>query len=191
MPSLNFMRNSPDITEMLQAWGSGDQDALEKLIPIVHDELHKIAARHMRREKKGHMMQTTELLNEAFVKLVDKKDIQWTNRAHFFAVAAQVMRRILVDHARSRLSRKRGSGGQSVALENVALVSETRAEELIALDAALDDLAKMDPRKSRIVEFKFFGGLTAEEIAEMEQTSSRSIEREWRKAKVWLYEAIK
>jgi len=186
------MRDSlPDITQMLQAWGSGDRDVLERLIPIVHDELHKIAARHIRREKPGHSLQTTELLNEAFVKLVDKKDIQWTNRAHFFAVAAQIMRRILVDHARMRLSRKRGSGGQSVSLENVALVSETRAEELIALDAALDNLARIDPRKSRIVELKFFGGLTAEEIGDLEQVSSRSIEREWRKAKVWLYEAMK
>ena len=164
---------------------------MDKLIPIVHDELHKIAARHMRSEKPGHSLQTTELLNEAFVKLVDKKDIQWTNRAHFFAVAAQIMRRILVDHARMRLSRKRGSGGESISLEDVALVSETRAEELIALDVALHDLAKMDPRKSRIVEFKFFGGLTAEEIADLEHLSPRSIEREWRKAKVWLYEAMK
>jgi len=182
---------SPNITQMLQAWGSGDEEALHQLIDIVHDELHKLAARHIKRERQGHSLQTTDLLNEAFAKLVDKKQIEWKNRTHFFAVAAQIMRRILIDHARTRLSVKRGAGGQKVSLEHVALVSETRAEELISLDAALMELGKIDPRKSRIVELKFFGGLTTEEIAELEQLSVRSIEREWRKAKAWLYDAIK
>lgn len=188
----NYMDHSSlNITQMLQAWGSGDEESLHRLIDVVHEELHKLAARHIKNEKKGHSLQTTDLLNEAFAKLVDKKDIDWKNRSHFFAVAAQIMRRILIDHARSRLSIKRGAGGQKVSLEQVALVSETRAEELISLDAALSELAKLDPRKSRIVEMKFFGGMTTEEIAELEQLSGRSIEREWRKAKAWLYDAIK
>lgn len=182
---------APNITQMLLAWSSGDEQALDKLIPIVHDELHRIAARHMKGERRGHTLQTTALLNEAFEKLVERKNVQWKNRAHFFAIAAQIMRRILIDHARTRLRAKRGQRGQKISLEHVALVSESRAEELISLDRALIALAEIDPRKSRIVELKFFGGLTTEEIAELEQVSSRSIEREWRKAKAWLYDAIK
>lgn len=182
---------APNITQMLLAWSSGDEQALDKLIPIVHDELHRIAARHMRGERRGHTLQTTALLNEAFEKLVERKNVNWKNRAHFFAIAAQIMRRILIDHARTRLRGKRGHGGQKISLEHVALVSESRAEELISLDRALIALAEIDPRKSRIVELKFFGGLTTEEIAELEEVSSRSIEREWRKAKAWLYDAIK
>ena len=190
--SRNYMDNSSlNITQMLHAWGLGDNEALHKLIEIVHDELHKLAARHLKQERPGHTLQTTDLLNEAFAKLVDKKSIDWKNRTHFFAVAAQIMRRILIDHARSRLSIKRGAGGQRVTLEEVALVSDARAEELISLDAALIELAKIDPRKSRIVEMKFFGGMTTDEIADLEQLSARSIEREWRKAKAWLYNAIK
>ena len=181
---------SPNITRMLKAWGAGDEDALDELIAVVHDELHRIAARHLRRERHGHTLQTTDLLNEAFEKLVQKKDVKWKDRTHFFALAAQIMRRILIDHARTRLSAKRGGGGVKVSLDRVALVSENRAEELISLDNALMQLSKMDPRKSRIVELKFFGGLTTEEIAELEQMSKRSIERELRKAKAWLYDAM-
>jgi RNA polymerase sigma factor (TIGR02999 family) len=183
--------SSPNITQMLLAWSSGDEQALDELIPIVHDELHRIAARHMKGERRGHTLQTTALLNEAFEKLVERKNVQWKNRAHFFAIAAQIMRRILIDHARTRLRAKRGKRGEKISLEQVALVSESRAEELILLDKALIELAEIDPRKSRIVELKFFGGLTTEEIAELEGVSSRSIEREWRKAKAWLYDAIK
>lgn len=183
--------SSPNITQMLLAWSSGDEQALDKLIPIVHDELHRIAARHMKGERRGHILQTTALLNEAFEKLVERKNVQWKNRAHFFAIAAQIMRRILIDHARTSLRAKRGQRGQKISLDQVALVSESRAEELISLDRALIELAEIDPRKSRIVELKFFGGLTTEEIAELEDVSSRSVEREWRKAKAWLYDAIK
>lgn len=189
--SLPMNKPEPNITQMLLDWSSGDEQALDKLIPIVHDELHRIAARHMKGERRGHILQTTALLNEAFEKLVERKNVQWKNRAHFFAIAAQIMRRILIDHARTSLRAKRGHRGQKVSLEHVALVSESRAEELISLDQALIELAEIDPRKSRIVELKFFGGLTTEEIAELENLSSRSVEREWRKAKAWLYDAIK
>lgn len=184
-------KSEPNITQMLLAWSAGDEQALDQLIPIVHDELHRIAARHMKGERRGHTLQTTALLNEAFEKLVERKNVQWKNRSHFFAIAAQIMRRILIDHARTRLRAKRGKRGEKISLEHVALVSESRAEELISLDEALIELAEIDPRKSRIVELKFFGGLTTEEIAELEEVSSRSIEREWRKAKAWLYDAIK
>jgi RNA polymerase sigma factor (TIGR02999 family) len=183
--------SSPNITQMLIAWGNGDEEALDKLLPLVHDELHRIASRHMKNERRGHTLQTTALLNEAYEKLVERKNVQWKNRAQFFAIAAQIMRRILIDHARTRLRDKRGNRGHKVSLEHVALVSESRAEELISLDQALMQLAEIDPRKSRIVELKFFGGLTTEEIAELEDVSTRSIEREWRKAKAWLYDAIK
>ena len=184
-------KTSKNVTQLLQQWGSGDKEALEKLIPMVHDELHRIAARHMRHEKPGHTLQATALLNEAFGKLIEQKEVHWKNRAHFFAIAAQIMRRILIDHAKSRLRVKRGKGGERISLDEVALVTEPRAEELIALDRALNELAEFDPHLSRIVELKFFGGMTTEEIARMEEVSTRSIEREWRKAKAWLYDAIK
>ena len=194
MESIRFesqMDKPQNVTELLLAWGAGNKEALNDLIPLVHDELHRIAARHMRNEKRGHTLQTTALLNEAFGKLIENKDIPWKSRAHFFAIAAQIMRRILIDHARTRLTAKRGSGGQKISLDDVALVTEPRAEELISLDRALSELAEIDAEKSRIVELKFFGGLSTEEIAEMEGVSSRTIEREWRKAKAWLYDAIK
>lgn len=187
-----LMKPSPgNVTELLVAWGAGDKDALDQLIALVHDELHRIAERHMRRERSGHTLQTTALLNEAYEKLVGQKNVQWKNRAHFFAIAAQIMRRILIDHAKTRLRVKRGGGNLKISLDEVALVSEPRAEELIALDIALNELATLDPQKSRIVEMKFFGGLNMEEIAELEQVSLTTIEREWRKAKAWLYSAIK
>ncbi|PWT88720.1 MAG: RNA polymerase subunit sigma-70 [Acidobacteria bacterium] len=182
---------SHNVTELLLAWQGGDAEALNKLIPLVHHELHRIAARHMRKERRGHTLQTTALLNEAYEKLVDHKGMQWENRAHFFAIAAQIMRRILINHARKRLRIKRGGTRQKVSLDDIALVSEPRAAELISLDAALNELASFDPQKSRIVEMKFFGGLSMEEIAEIEQVSIRTIERQWRTAKAWLYDAIK
>jgi len=183
-------KTSKNVTQLLQAWGSGDREALEKLIPLVHNELHRIAARHMSHEKRGHTLQTTALLNEAFGKLIGQKEVNWKNRGQFFAIATQIMRRILIDHARTRLRVKRGKGGERISLDEVALVTEPRAAELIALDRALNELAEFDPHLSRIVELKFFGGLTTEEIARMEEVSTRSIEREWRKAKAWLYDAI-
>lgn len=182
---------SPQITQLLISWGAGDNEALEKLIPLVHDELYRMAARHMKRERQGHSLQTTDLLNEAYGRLIERKDMQWQNRAHFFAVAAQIMRRILIDHARSRLRVKRGGGAHRISLDEIALVSEPRAAELIALDEALTELARIDPQKSRIVELKFFGGLTMDEIAFLEDVSLSTVEREWRKAKAWLYKATK
>jgi len=182
--------DSQSVTQLLLAWRDGNQEALNCLIPLVHSELHRIAARQMKNERCGHTLQTTALLNEAYEKLVDHQQVQWQNRTHFFAIATQIMRRILIDHARKRLRIKR-SGGQKISLDEVALVSEPRAEQLISLDTALNELAKLDPQKSRIVELKFFGGLTMEEIAELEQVSTKTIQREWRAAKAWLYDAIK
>jgi RNA polymerase sigma factor (TIGR02999 family) len=189
---LNSPMDTPrNVTQLLVAWREGDRHALNQLIPLVHDELHRIAARQMKNERRGHTLQTTALVNEAYEKLVEHTEMQWKDRAHFFAIAAQVMRRILIDHARKRLRAKRSGGRQKISLDEVALVSEPRAAELISLDIALTQLATMDPMKSRIVEMKFFVGLTMEEIAEVEHVSRETIHREWRAAKAWLYDAIK
>lgn len=178
-----------DVTRLLVDWGNGDQAALDELIPLVYDELRRMAGRYMRRESKGHTLQTSALVNEAYLRLVDQKSVQWQNRAHFFGVAAHLMRRILVDHARSRSRAKRGGGAQMVSLADQAVISKEVAD-VIALDDALKNLAEMDPRKSQIVEMKFFGGLTTEEVAEVLKVTSRTVEREWRKAKAWLNRAI-
>lgn len=178
-----------DVTGLLVDWGNGDQAALSELIPLVYDELRRLAGGYMRRESQDHTLQTSALVNEAYLKLIDQKSVQWQNRAHFFGVAAQLMRRILVDHARSRLRAKRGGGAQMVSLVEGPATSKEVAD-VIALNDALDDLAKFDPRKSRIVEMKFFGGLTTEEAAEVLKVTPRTIEREWRKAKAWLNRAI-
>jgi len=178
-----------DVTRLLVDWGNGDQAALDELIPLVYDELRRMAGRYMRRESKGHTLQTSALVNEAYLRLVDQKSVQWQNRAHFFGVAAHLMRRILVDHARSRSRAKRGGGAQMVSLAEQAVTSKEVAD-VIALDDALKNLAEMDPRKSQIVEMKFFGGLTTEEVAEVLKVTSRTVEREWRKAKAWLNRAI-
>ena len=178
-----------EVTRLLVDWGKGDQAALDELIPLVYDELRRVARRYMRRESQGHTLQTSALVNEAYLRLIDQNSVQWQNRAHFFGVAAQLMRRILVDHARSRLRTKRGGGVQMVSLAEQAVISKEVAE-VIALDDALKDLAEMDPRKSQIVEMKFFGGLTTEEVAEVLKVTSRTVEREWRKAKAWLNRAI-
>ena len=179
-----------EVSRLLVDWGKGDQAALAELIPLVYDELRRLAGRYMRRESQGHTLQTSALVNEAYLRLVDQKSVKWQNRAHFFGVAAQLMRRILVDHARSRLRAKRGGGVQMVSLVESGATSEEVAE-VIALDVALKDLAEMDPRKSQIVEMKFFGGLTTEEMAEVLKVTSRTVEREWRKAKAWLNRALK
>ena len=179
-----------EVSRLLVDWGKGDRAALDELIPLVYDELRRLAGRYMRRENQGHTLQTSALINEAYLRLVDQKSVQWQNRAHFFGVAAQLMRRILVDHARSRLRAKRGGGAQMVSLVESGATSEEVAE-VIALDVALKDLAEMDPRKSQIVEMKFFGGLTTEEMAEVLKVTSRTVEREWRKAKAWLNRALK
>ena len=178
-----------EVSRLLVDWGNGDQAALDELIPLVHDELRRLAGRYMRRENQGHTLQTSALVNEAYMRLVDQKSVQWQNRAHFFGVAAQLMRRILVDHARSRSRVKRGGGVQMVSLADQAVVSK-EAADVIALDDALTNLAEMDPRKSQIVEMKFFGGLTTEEVAEVLKITTRTVEREWRKARAWLNRAI-
>lgn len=178
------------VTELLLAWGDGDREALDKLVPLVYDELYRLAARQMRGEKRGHTLQTAALVNEAYCKLVDLKGISWQNRAQFFAIAAQMMRRILIDHAKTRLRAKRGGAAQKISFDEGAFLSEPRSAELISLDEALTELAKQDPVKSRIVEMKYFAGLNYEEIAEVEKISSRTVRREWHKAKLWLYDAI-
>jgi RNA polymerase sigma-70 factor (ECF subfamily) len=184
------MKTNSDVTEWLVAWGNGDQEALNKLIPIVYQELHQMAGRYMRRESPGHTLQTSALVNEAYLKLVDQKKVRWQNRAHFFGVAAQVMRRVLLDHAKHRARLKRGGNIKKVSLNEGALLSQERANELIALDRALNNLEEIDPHKCRLVEMKFFAGLSNEEIAEVQNVSTRTVEREWRKAKAWLHREI-
>jgi RNA polymerase sigma factor (TIGR02999 family) len=179
-----------EVSQLLIAWGNGDRAALEKLIPVVYQELHRIAARYMRHESPGHTLQTTGLVNEAYLKLVDQKNMQWQNRAQFFGVAAQLMRRILVDHARKHARLKRGGAIKKVSLDEASVISMDKADRFLALDEALTSLAEIDPDKSRIVEMKFFGGLNYEEVAEVEKVSSRTIRREWRKAKAWLYQEM-
>src|SRR6185369_16251024 len=152
-----------EITQLLDAWSSGNQSALDQLYPLVYDELHRLARRYMSREKKDHTLQTTALINEAYVRLVDQRNVHWANRSHFFAISAQIMRRILIDHARSHAYAKRGGGAQKVPLDEAAIMNDQRASELIALDDALKLLGNLDPRKSQIIELRFFGGLSIEE----------------------------
>ncbi len=182
-----------DISAMLRAWSGGDQSALDRLTPIVYDELHRLARRYMKRERSGHSLQATALVNEAYMRLVDYERMQWQNRAHFFAVSAQVMRRILVDHARRR-NVKRGAGVQHVSLEEAAVVGGGHDAEsggdLVALDDALTALARIDPRKMQVVEMRFFGGLSVEETGEVLKVSPVTVKRDWRAAKLWLYRAM-
>jgi RNA polymerase sigma factor (TIGR02999 family) len=181
---------SEDLTQLLLAWKAGDPSALDHLLPLVEEELRRLAHRYMRREGPGHTLQTSALVNEAYLRLIDQKRVHWQNRAHFFGIAAQMMRRILLDHARSQAREKRGGGAQAVSLDEAAIVSDAQAGELIALDDALRALAQIDPRKARLVELRFFGGLSHEEIAEVLEMSLRTVEREWRKARAWLHRAI-
>jgi len=180
-----------DVSGLLRAWSDGDQDALQALTPIVYEELHRLARHYMRRERSGHSLQATALVNEAYMRLADYTRMQWQDRAHFFAVSAQVMRRILVDYAR-RHNVKRGRGAQHVPLEDVAVVASGEAAEtdLVALDEALIGLTRIDPRKARIVEMRFFGGLSVEEIGEVLKVSPGTIKRDWRAAKAWLYQEL-
>ena len=181
---------SNEVTQLLLDWSSGDKAALDKLIPVVYKELRQLARNYMRKERAGHTLQTSALVNEAYLRLIDYKQMRWQNRAHFFAVAAQAMRRILVDHARAQQAAKRGAGGQKVSLDEAALISEVRAEELLALDEALGKLEQLDERRCRIVEMRYIAGLSTEEVAEVMGISTRTVEREWRSAKAWLYRAI-
>jgi RNA polymerase sigma-70 factor (ECF subfamily) len=178
------------VTRLLVAWGDGDQAALEQLMPLVYEELRRLAHQHMRRESPGHTLQTTALVNEAYFRLVGQKQVRWQNRAHFFAISAQLMRRILVDHARGRQYAKRGGGAQRVSLDGVAVVAQEQAADLLALDEALRSLAAVDERKCRIVELRYFGGLGVEETAEALKLSPRTVMREWSMAKAWLYRAL-
>jgi RNA polymerase sigma factor (TIGR02999 family) len=185
------MTPSPQqVTQLLVAWGDGDSAALDELMPLVYDELHRLARRYMNRERPGNTLQTSALVNEAYLRLVDQRDVRWQNRAHFFSIAAQMMRRILVDHARKRQFKKRGGGARRVSLDEVMIVSEERAADVVALDEALNILAEIDPRKGRIVELRFFGGLSVEETAEVLGVSPGTVMRDWTLAKAWLRRAI-
>jgi len=176
-----------EVTQLLINWSKGDKAALEMLVPLVHSELRRLARRYLGREHPGHTLQTSALINAAYMRLIDQDSVQWQNRAHFFAVAAQVMRHILVDHGRAHLYAKRGGGAHKVSLDEVEAITRQRAEELVALDDALNKLATLDARKSQIIELRFFGGLTIEETAEAMKMSPKTVTREWRSAKAWLH----
>jgi RNA polymerase sigma-70 factor (ECF subfamily) len=185
------MATSPkSITELLIEWRDGDETALESLMPLVYDELRRLASHYMRRERPDHTLQTGALVNEAYLRLIDHKGMRWQNRAHFYAVAAQAMRRILVDHARSRRYQKRGGGRRLVDLDEAARLIHEKATDLVALDDALTDLSVIDPRKSQIVEMRYFGGMSVDETAEVLGVSSVTVMREWRTAKAWLLRAV-
>lgn len=179
-----------EVSRLLVQWSNGDQTALDNLMPIVYDELHRMAKRFMKRQDGGHTMQTTELIHEAYLKLSGNEEKNWKNRSHFFGVAAQAMRHILVDHARSKKSQRRGGDKQRITLAENQFVSNERADEIVALDDALTRLAALDERKSRVVEMKFFAGLNFEEIAEVLQMSIITIKRDWSFAKNWLSKEI-
>lgn len=178
-----------DVTQMLHAWSEGDQDALKRLTPIVYAELHRLAHNYMRGERAGHSFQTTALVNEAYLRLVDYTRMHWQDRAHFFAVSSQLMRRILVDYARRR-NLKRGAGMRRIELEDAALLGAEQSADLVALDDALNELARLDPRKVQVVELRFFGGLSVDETAEVLKVSPVTVRRDWSTAKVWLYGAM-
>lgn len=181
---------SEEITQLLLAWGGGDETALERLMPLVHAELKRLAKRYMNRQRTGHTLQTTALVNEAYLRLIDSSRVQWQNRAHFFAISAQLMRRILVDAARAKQNLKRGGGAQMIALDEAPDVFSEQAAELIALDDALKALASFSPRLSHVVELRYFGGLSEEETAEVLKTSTRTIRRDWKLARTWLYREL-
>lgn len=190
-PQANEAATEPrgEVSELLLAWGDGDRSALDKLTSIVYDELHRLAHRYMKRERPGHSLQTTALVNEAYMRLVDYKRMQWQNRAHFFAVSAQLMRRILVEHAR-RHNLSRGGDVQHVSLEDAAVVGGNRDTDLVALDDAMNALARLDPRKVQVVEIRFFGGLSVDETAEVLKVSAVTVRRDWRTAKAWLHREL-
>jgi RNA polymerase sigma factor (TIGR02999 family) len=176
--------HTTDVSQLLAAWSEGDHSALEKLVPLIENELHELAHRYMSRERNNHTLQTTALVNEAYLKLVNQK-VQWQNRAHFYGIAAQIMRRILIDHARQHLGPQRG-GGKVISLDEIAVVSDEHAAELVALDHALKELERVDKRKSQVVELRYFGGLSEDEISQILGVSSDTITRDWRRAKAFL-----
>jgi RNA polymerase sigma-70 factor (ECF subfamily) len=179
-----------EITGLLVDWSNGNQAALDRLLPLVEQELHRLAHSYMRRENRDHTLQTTALVNEAYLKLINQKKTHWQNRAHFFAIAAKVMRRILLNYARDQRRQKRGGNALQVSLSEVSLLSMARPEELIALDEALERLAGVDERKSRVVELRYFGGLETDEIAEVLNVSSITVMRDWKFARAWLLREI-
>jgi RNA polymerase sigma-70 factor (ECF subfamily) len=179
--------SSGSVTELLRAWGDGDDGALEQLTPLVEAELRRLARAYMARERRDHTLQTTALVNEAFLRLTDARRVRWQDRAHFLGISARLMRRVLVDHARSRGYRKRGGGAERVMLnEQLVAAPEVAAVDVVALDRALETLAAVDARKSRVIELRFFGGLSVEETAEVLHVSADTVKRDWRLAKLWL-----
>jgi RNA polymerase sigma factor (TIGR02999 family) len=178
------------VTQLLVDWRNGDPEALDKLMPLVYAELRRIASRYMKRERAGHTLQTTALVNEAYLRLVGQQQIDWQGRAHFYAVAAQVMRHLLVDHARSRQVAKRGGKAQQITFDETAVISRERDDNLVALDEALTKLSEIDPRKVKLVELRYFGGLSAEETAVVLGVSEITVKREWLKTKAWLYREL-
>jgi RNA polymerase sigma factor (TIGR02999 family) len=182
--------SADNLTALLVEWRDGDEAALESLMPLVYDQLRRIAHRYVQRERAGHTLQTSALVNEAYLRLAGQ-NVVWENRAHFFAVTAKVMRHILIDHARRRSYTKHGGEARQVSLDEASAMSLERAAELIALEEALDELAELDPRKSRVVELRYFGGLSLEETAEVLKVSLMTVRRDWRAAKAWLYRRLK
>src|SRR5262245_57780983 len=186
------MTPSPkDVTQLLEEWSKGDQAALDELIPLVYEELHRMAKRHLGRERPGHTLQTSALVNEAYMRLIDQRNVRWQNRAHFLSIAARLMRRILIDHARAHHYAKRGGAAIKVSLGKAIDVSEARSAELVSLDDAMSALATLDPRKSQVVELRFFGGMSVEETAEVLGVSPVTVMRDWSTAKAWLHREIK
>jgi RNA polymerase sigma factor (TIGR02999 family) len=186
------MTPSPEeVTRLLLDWGNGNAGALEKLTPLVHEELRRLAHQHMNRERRDHTLQTSALINEAYLRLTQQRNMQWQNRAQFFSIASRLMRRVLIDYARARHYQKRGGGAIQVSLSEAAYVSQDRAQELLALDEALNSLAAFDERKSRVVEMRFFGGMSVEETAVALDVSPNTVKRDWGTAKAWLYRQIK
>jgi RNA polymerase sigma factor (TIGR02999 family) len=184
------MPSHSNITQLLVAWSNGNQSALDELLPLVEKELHNLASHYMRRERPGHTLQTTALVHEAYLRLVDQKEVRWQNRAHFFGIAARIMRRILLNHARDQKRLKRGGGAFQVSLSEAAVISAEKSAELLALDEALSRLANIDERKSRVVELRYFGGLSIEETAEVLKIGTATVMRDWNMAKAWLMREI-
>jgi RNA polymerase sigma factor (TIGR02999 family) len=185
-----MVQSPQNVTELLVGWSNGDKEALDRILPIVYDELRKQAARYLRRERVGHTLQTTALIHEAYIRLVDQKNVRWQNRAHFFGISAQLMRRILVDHARSKRRAKRGGSDIRVSLDDAHLITKETELDIIAVDEALERLAKIDEQQSKIVELRFFSGLTVEETAEVLNISPATVKRDWSMAKAWLHREI-
>jgi RNA polymerase sigma factor (TIGR02999 family) len=179
-----------EVTELLHAWSDGKEESLDDLVPLVYEELHRLARHYMNNERSDHLLQTSALVNEAYLRLVDWKNVRWQNRAHFFGVAAQIMRRILVDFARSRNYAKRGGAARQVSLREAEVISAGQGEDLVALDEALERLTAIDARKGRIVELRFFGGLSVDETAEVLKISARTVMREWSLAQAWLHREL-